>query len=294
MKKVAVLVLLFVHTVILPSVASAQDDRMGLTFGVQTGFEYLSYTETSDFEGTRGEYGGSSTAIVATASIEYDLKQLLELPLFVAVTAGFPIVSFAGEDRFVQDLEEGRFLTQTNKGDHEYTMFRAFAGYKFKPVFQPFVMFERALFQSTRWDLRKGTSEGNLELVEPNVTWHERVWSSHIGGGFQGGLPLDPEKLFTAKFRVAMLLPIASFVTNDHPAVNSTDGSIGQNADGVSIFSRIAVHYDWHERSSVHLGLNWYYRRWDETRTVNDGKEILWPANDMDAFPVLLGVTWSI
>lgn len=289
MKTVVVLLLLCVH-----SVANAQDDRIGLTFGVQSGFEFVNYIEQFPIDNGNAEYEGTSTAIVATGSVEFDLQPMFKLPLFVAVAGGVPIKTFSSQDMLTETKFEFRALTQINEVEHEYSMFRIFAGYKFKPVFQPFVLFERALLQSTRWDLRRGTDEGKLILDSPNVTWRERVWSSHIGGGFQGGIPMDDENMLTARFRFAMLFPISSFVTNDHPRVNTTDGSFGTDVDGVSILSRLAMHYNWHERSSLQLGVNWYYRRWEGSRSVENGRSLIWPANDMDVIPVLLGITWSI
>lgn len=291
MKTVVVLLLVCIH-----SLAMAQDDRIGITFGVQSGFEFVRYAETipaSDGE-SGGEYGGTSTAIVATGSIEFDMQPLFNLPIFVAVAGGIPVKTFGSQDRLTVTKLGTEYLTQVNEVEHEYSMLRMFAGYKLKPVFQPFILFERALFQSTRWDLQRGTDEGVFVRDTPNVTWHERVWSSHIGGGFQGGIPLDDDNVLSARFRIGVLFPISSFVTNDHPRVDITGTNFGSDAEGISILSRIAVHYNWHKRSSVQLGVNWYYRRWEGAAGVQDGSPLLWPANDMDAIPVLLGLTWSI
>jgi hypothetical protein len=274
------------------SQALAQSDKIGLGFSAQTGFEYILYEERypTDDGGT-GTYSGSNIAIAGTVSIEYDLEAQLGLPLFVAAAVGMPLHTFASEDRNTIRRDGREYLTQTNSVKHEYTRYRAFIGYKLKPHFQPFALFERALFQSTRWDMKVGTDEGKLVQADPDVTWHERVWSSHIGGGVQGGVPLTADKALSARFRTAILFPIASFVTNDHPAVFTQDRSIGKNAEGMSILSRVALHYNWRENSSVQLGVNWYYRRWEGTQSRTGPT---WPENSMDAIPILLAFTWGI
>jgi hypothetical protein len=283
-------------TLLVPSGAFAQkDDRTGFTFGAQTGFEYLHYVENYTHSITREPYtyDGSSSAIVGTFSIEYDLSIKFNAPFFAAISAGIPLVNFAGDDRLTVQRSGYTFLTQTNKVEHEYRMVRAFFGYKAKPVFSPFVLFERALFQSTRWDRLEGTDEGVLEKkFDSSITWHERVWSSHFGLGFQGGIPLNATGDFSVKYRLAAMFPLSSFVTNDHPKVYSQGQKLGQDASGFTALARVALQYDWHSRSSVQLGVNIYTRNWggDGENTSN----AVWPSNVMEAIPVLLGVTWAI
>ncbi len=288
--------LLIILSLFMASGALAQEgDRTGFTFGAQSGFEYIHYVEsyTDAVKREPYTYEGSSSAIVGTFSIEYDLSIKFKAPFFAAVSVGIPLVNFAGDDRLSVQRSGFTFLTQTNKVEHEYRMVRAFFGYKAKPVFSPFILFERALFQSTRWDRLSGTDEGVLvKQSDSNTTWHERVWSSHFGAGFQGGIPLNAAGDFSVKYRLAALFPLSSFVTNDHPEVYSQGQKLGQDASGFTALARVALQYDWHSRSSVQFGVNIYTRNWggDGEATSN----AIWPSNVMEAIPVLLGVTWAI
>jgi hypothetical protein len=286
-----VLLLLFFATA---ARAQNADDRSGFTFGAQSGFEYLHYTENfRSAENLPYAYDGSSFAIVGTFSVEYDLSVKFHAPFFIAISGGIPLVNFSGEERLTFDSVAISYLTQTNRVEHEYRMVRAFFGYKAKPEFSPFILFERALLHSTRWDRLSGSDEGILvKDFDSNVTWHERVWSSHFGAGFQGGIPLNDAANFSVKYRLAALFPLSSFVTNDHPSVYSQGRKLGQDASGFTALARVALQYDWSSRSSLQFGVNIYTRNWD-----GDGastSNAYWPSNTMDAIPILLGVTWAI
>lgn len=280
---------------LLSSSAIAQNDgRSGFTFAAQSGYEFIHYTENfRSADNLPYVYDGNSSAIVGTFSIEYDLSANSRAPFFIALSIGAPLTNFSGTENLTFDSAAISYLTQTNKVEHEYRMVRAFFGYKAKPEFSPFILFERALFQSTRWDRLSGSDEGILvKDFDSNVTWHERVWSSHFGAGFQGGIPLNAIGNFSVRYRLAAMFPLSSFVTNDHPRVYSQGQKLGRDASGFTALARVALQYDWHARSSLQLGVNIYTRNWggDGESTAN----AYWPSNSMDAIPVLLGVTWSI
>lgn len=283
----------FLLILLLTSPAMAQDSWTGVTIGAQTGYEVILYSE--DFfngKGNPATLEGSSSAIVGTISIEYDLERSFNVPLFAAVSVATPINIFTGTEHGTFRREGITYINQRQDVEHLYQAFRAFAGYKLKSVFTPFVIFERSLFQSTRSNMVVGTDSGVLVPADSNITWHERVWSSHIGAGFQGGIPLDGPGLWSLRYRMAAMMPTTVFVTNDHPAVFTQNGELGVGSTGLTILARLAMHYQWHPRSSVQLSMGLYSREWDGDGALIKGAR--WPANDMDAFPVLLGVTWAI
>ena len=285
--------LTFLLTFFIASVSFAQSEGLtGFTFGVQTGFEYISYLESYvNTDSLPAKLQGSSTAFVGTFSVEYDLSAQHDVPLFIALSAGIPLKTFKGEERGTFTEFQQEYITQTNDVEHHYSMFRGFLGYKLKPEFSPFVIFERSLFESIRSKLMVGTDSGVLVPGDTGITWRERVWSSHFGAGFQGGIPLDDAKEFYIRYRAAVLLPSAVFVTNDRPEVFNQSDKLGSGTGGITFLGRVAAHYNWHPRSSVQLGVNLYTRSWDGDGEIHNA---YWPANDMEAIPVLLGFTWSI
>lgn len=285
---ITILLLLFA------SVAHAQqDDRTGLTFGLQTGFEVIQYNETSNTS-----LSGNSSAIVGTLSIEYNLAPKFKLPIYVAISGGMPLIDFHGKEHGTKVEDGVTYITQKVDVVHEYTMGRAFLGVKVDPLFSPFVLFERALFNSTRSNMELGTDEGVFVPAQPQVSWQERVWSTHLGAGFQGGFSIAGEGEWAVKYRIAGMMPVSVFLTNDHPEIQQyatmeqQGQQLGQKTKGYSVLSRLALHYNWHPRSSFQLGANLYARKWN-----GDGQQVngvYWPENVMYAVPVLLGFTWAI
>jgi hypothetical protein len=273
--------------------ALAQGGESGFYVGGQLGFEVMGYSEYfTNSNKEPGQLSGNSTSLAAAIALEYDFQKKFKIPLTLGLSGGAPLKSFEGTENGTFVREGQTFLSQREDVIHSYHFLRGTIGAKITAGLQPFVIFERSLFESRRFNMLEGTDEGTLVRDPANNDWLERVWSSHVGAGLGGKLDLTEDKKFSFRYRAAAMWPIAVFVTNDHPEINDLTGKLGKRATGWTILSRIALHYQLRERVNVSLGVNYYRRRWKGNGAQSSNA--YWPKNDMYAIPVLLGFTWSI
>jgi hypothetical protein len=271
----------------------AQGGETGIYVGGQLGFEVMGYSEYfTNSNKEPGQLSGNSTSLAVAIALEYDFQKKFNIPLAFGLSGGAPLKSFEGTENGTFVREGQTFLSQREDVIHTYQFLRGTIGTRISAGLQPFVIFERSLFESRRFNMLEGTDEGTLVRDPDNNDWLERVWSSHVGAGLGGKLDLTADRKLSFRYRAAALLPVAVFVTNDHPTIDDLTGKLGKGATGWTILSRIALHYQMRERVNVSLGVNYYHRKWNGDG--DNGVSAYWPENDMYAIPVLLGFTWSI
>jgi hypothetical protein len=286
------IIALLLAGILAASTAFAQGET-GFHVGGQLGFEIMGYSEY--FTNLRGEpamLSGNSTALVVTVALEYDLQKKFELPFTVGLSGGAPIKSFEGIENgtFVRDGQT--FISQREDVIHSYNFLRGTVGWRIDPAFQPFAIVERSLFESHRFNMFEGTDEGVLARDTNNNDWLERVWSTHGGVGVGGKIDMTDDQKLSFRYRVAAMLPLSDFVTNDHPKINDQTRKLGSGASGWTLLSRLALHYQLRPKVNLSFGVNYYHRKWNGDGKI--GYSGYWPENDMYAIPVLLGFTWSI
>jgi hypothetical protein len=276
----------------IASTASAQGET-GFHVGGELGFEFTGYSEY--FKNSAGQsamLSGTSTALAVTVSIEYDLERKFEIPFTLGLNGGAPLKSFEGIENGTFVREGQTFISQREDVIHTYDYLRGTIGWRIAPEFQPFAVIERSLFESHRFNMFVGTDEGMLVRDTLNNDWLERVWSSHAGVGVTGKIELMDNQKLSLKYRVAAMLPLAVFVTNDHPQIDDQTGKLGKGATGWTVVSRLALHYQLRPRVDLSISAGYSHRKWNDDGKI--GYSGYWPENDMYAIPVLLGFTWSI
>lgn len=274
--------------------------QSSLGIAVQTGYAYLHYTEEFiNADNEPGRLRGNADAAPITASLELNIP-FRDYTFFAALGFSFPTLLLEGTEYGSTERAGQEYLTQRETISHSYRPVRFFTGLKLMPSFQPFLLFEHSVFNTRRSDLHTGTELGTWEKQDDRP-WDERIESDHVGAGLQGGFALPWEPL-SFRYRVAALLPIYVRATNTHESIKPIRrGELGRGTTGFTTLSRIAFDYTLRENLSIQLGVNWYYRKWNgdgETAVTEangtDFQTLTWPANEMHAVPVLLGVIYTL
>ncbi|MFI5201226.1 MAG: hypothetical protein ACHQNE_02420 [Candidatus Kapaibacterium sp.] len=180
--------------------------------------------------------GNAFDAIQLHPRITYRARRQTGLPIFVTAEVIVPLLT-------VKRLETGSdyapdgitSTTQKEQIAHTNLTGRVVLGWEMLSYLQPYVAIERSRFASERTGQVDGSDTGFSP--DPIQDYTETVWSTQLGFGIQGAIPLNAKGDVRIRYDAGYEIPQSVFVSDTYFGA----GAWGQGTTGYTISGRVEL-----------------------------------------------------